>query len=241
MPVVAAQFQGRLGNCMFTYAFARAYAEKHGFEFQCDSWDGQKIFKLDDNPIENVESLTKRDENTLMDGEGDIVIRSYCQQQKCLIYTKRDCLRWFQLQDWVHEALSQQAIHYRNVAHRRMGDYVGYLYPLISMESYWKVLEKPGHAHWDLITEENPVLNHKIPDSLSWLPDFYIMAHADLLLRGNSSFSWWAATLNRHGKIYAPVMNGCKGGIENDVEFVEGNWPSFNPNLSFVTDLHLQP
>lgn len=240
MSVVAAQFQGRFGNQLFTWAFAKAYAEKYGHEFQCDPWLGQKIFNLDDKPI-TATGLTPRNENDIQLGEGNIIIRSYCQQQKCLIYTKRDCLRWFQFQEWIIEALVEQTFQYRFLAHRRVGDYIGYSYPVVAKKSYEKKFDELGCVWRDYITEESPITNERFKDEISFLPDFYAMCHADILLRGNSSFSWWAATLNRHGRIYSPVMVGAKGGQENEVSFVEGNHPRFNADLEFVTDLHLQP
>lgn len=240
MSVVAVQFLGRFGNCMFSYAFARAYAEKYGHEFQCDSWDGQRIFQLNDKPI-TAEGLTNRNENDIIQGEGDIVIRSYCQQQKCLIYTAGQVRKWFKFQEWVDKALCDQALNYAALAHHRKGDYAGYNYPCISEKSYRDKFAELEINRYEILSEENPLTNPAVPQELSFLTDFYCMTQCDVLLRGNSTFSWWAATLNRHGKIYSPVMTGCEGGKESDVLFIEGNYPSFNPMLSFVTDLHLQP
>jgi len=241
MSVVAVSMMGRFGNNCFQYAFARAYAEKHGHEFQCDHWDGEKIFQLDDKPIVTTTGLKPRDENNIVDGEGDIIIRSYCQQQKCLIYTKSQVREWFKFQEWVSKELAGAPLFFSALAHRRVGDYVGYGYPSVSLKSYQDKFSELGINDYFICTEEEPIVAPGLPEEYSFLPDFYCMAHADVLLRGNSTFSWWAATLNRHGKIYSPVMDGCVGGKEHDVSFVEGNWPRFTSNLDFVTDLHLQP
>lgn len=239
MSVVAVSFMGRFGNQLFQYAFARAFAEKHGFEFQCDPWIGQQIFQLDDKPITST-NLQPRDENNIQDGEGDIIIRSYCQQQKCLIYTQSQVRGWFKFQHWVNQELHELPMIYRNVAHRRVGDYAGYSYPLVSIGSCLGKFLELGISSFAILTEEHPLKHNSFQGELSFVPDFYCMANADVLLRGNSTFSWWAATLNRHGRIYSPVMDGCEGGKEHDVEFVDGNWPKFRDDLDFITDLHLK-
>lgn len=241
MSVVACQFMGRFGNNLFQYAFARAYAEKHGLEFQCDPWIGQKIFQIKDKPIANPESLTKRNENDLVDGEGDILFRSYCQQQKCLIYTRSQVQKWFQFQPWVDAALCTLPDKFKAVAHRRVGDYSGYGYPVISTGSYLDKFLDMGISGFSILSEESPIVDDTFIGEFSFVPDFYCMVYAEILLRGNSTFSWWAATLNRHGKIYSPVMDDCEGGKENDVQFVEGNHPRFRSGLEFITDLYLQP
>jgi len=238
--VIALQFLGRLGNCMFSYAFARAYAERHDLELQTDSWIGQKVFGLNDPPITNPEKLTKRCENTLVDGEGGVLFRSYCQQQKCLIYTRRDCLRWFRFGDEVREKMAPFDLKASPiVAHYRRGDYVGYLYPLISHDSYNKHHMSIWPIHDMLwVSEETKFRIPGFDGEMQDIPDFYIMANALVLLRANSSFSWWAGALN-HGAVYSPIMDGLEGGKEHDVKFVRGNWPKFRSDLPFITDLHL--
>lgn len=236
-PVVAARFQGRFGNTLFTYAYARAYAEKYGYEFQCDPWIGQQVFMLDDKPI-TATWLKERNENDIVEGEGNIVIRSYCQQQKCLIYTQRQVREWFRFQRWIDEGLHELPMLYRNVAHRRVGDYVGYQFPYISLGSYLREFSELGIEGFTILTEENPITHQSFNSELSFIPDFYIMTHADVLLRGNSTFSWWAATLNRHGKIFSPIIDGLPGG-EHDVDFILGNHPRLSHH-SFCTELHLE-
>lgn len=239
-PVVAAQFQGRLGNQCFAYAFARAYAEKHGYDFQCDSWLGQQIFQIDDQPI-TATGLTPRSENDIVEGEGNIVIRSYCQQQKCLIYTASQVREWFKFQYWVNELMQKVPEYmFEAMGHVRHGDYSGYGYPVVSIKSYLDKFNELGISEYWLCTEANPIHAEGFPSDLSFVPDFYCMTKAKTLLRGNSTFSWWAATLNQHGKIYSPVIDGLEGGKEHLCQFVDGNHKKFC-NLDFITGLHLKP
>lgn len=235
MSVIALQFLGRFGNCMFSYAFARAYAELYDLELQTDPWIGQKIFGLNDPPI-TATGLTPKNENDITSGDSNILFRSYCQQQDCLIYTKRDCLRWFKISKEFDFLLNTKSFP-KNVAHRRLGDYVGYQFPTVSIKSYHEMAAKLG-IEVTMLTEENPILVDGIAESMSFLPDFYCMMKASVLLRGNSTFSWWAATLNTSGVVYSPVIDGLGGGDHN-VNFVLGNHPRLSHH-SFCTDLHLK-
>lgn len=235
--VVAVQWLGRMGNNCFQYCYARAYAERHGFELQTDPWIGEQVFDLKHPRIAEPDKLKRVDENTIQEGEGDVLIRSYCQNQKSLIYTRKDCLRWFKFQPWVHEALSTW-VRPVIAMHVRRGDYMGYGYPMVSEESYIAAMSPfygmPIFRFYDSAAGIHSAFNGELKD----IPDFYQMTRALVLLRANSTFSWWAGTLN-HGAVYAPIMDNCKGGVENDCEFVRGNWPAFRKDLDFITDLHL--
>lgn len=235
MSVVAVSMMGRFGNQCFQYVYARAYAEKYGHEFQCDSWDGQKIFQLNDKPIAAT-NLQPRDENNIIDGEGDIIIRSYCQQQKCLIYTASQVREWFSFQEWVDGATGDLVIP-KCCGHRRVGDYVGYLFPYVSEASYHSAARKYNLPPVELITEESPRVSRDIPKEISYLADFFILSKTPILLRGNSSFSWWASVLNA-GITYSPVIDGLGGG-EHNCDFVLGNHPRLSHH-HFCTDLYLK-
>lgn len=236
--VVALQHLGRFGNQLFGYAFARAYAEKHGFELQTDPWIGERVFNISHPRIAEPDKLTKRCENTLIDGEGDVMLRSYFQQQKCLIYRKCDCQKWFKFSNDIHHAM-EWGIHCpETVAHRRAGDYTGYKYPTVSVKSYERAREEYGLDELHMVTEESPMVVKELRGELSHIPDFYTMVKAETLLRGNSSFSWWAATIGEC-EVYSPVMTNAIGGQDNDCLFVEGNCPAFRCDLEFITDLWL--
>jgi hypothetical protein len=74
---------------------------------------------------------------------------------------------------------------------------------------------------------------------LGFLTDFFSVMHADVVLRANSTFSWWAALLGRC-RVFSPLVEDRTG--YQTVEFVEGNWPRIcdpkNCN-TLVTDLHI--
>ena len=121
MGVVAASLQGRFGNQMFTYAYARAYAERVGAEFQCEPWIGQRIFAIEDRPVGNPD-LPRRDEHSLVDGEHDICIRTYAQNQQCVLYSRPQLKGWFTFRPEILAALEHAVERWPIVAHRRVGD-----------------------------------------------------------------------------------------------------------------------
>jgi hypothetical protein len=243
----------KLGNSAMSYLHARAHADRVGAELQMDPWIGERIFEITRIPIEDRNrNLPRRTEFDLAPRETDIELRTYAQAQPAMIY-RRDQARlylplmlgikpdrtlrgWGLSPDELNLWLSQDRV----CAHRRVGDYIGYGYPVVSLESIMAAKKKWGYEDkdLDLITEEDPRISPTVPADIAWFPDFLTMLRAKVLFRGNSTFSWVAGLLG-YGTIFSPVIDGLEGGREHLVDFVEGNHKRF-ANLPFVTDLHVQ-
>ena len=92
-------------------------------------------------------------------------------------------------------------------------------------ENIWNN-KSPGHR-WTY-----PKGEHYCPDIiLDFLPDLLSMIFARVLLRGNSSLSWWGAFLSE-AEVYSPVIKPKPLERKNkyyilDTEFVKGNAPHF--------------
>lgn len=235
------RMMGRFGNLMFQYAFGRAYCEKHGFELRNDPWVGELLFD-----IPKARRITERFEHThteitLDREEGDIELLGYFQSQAALIYTRRQVREWFQWRRQIKGNLECIPPIEGIPAHRRVGDYIGYGYPVVSEQSYHAAAAKHGFNPSELVfvTEEHPFRHDAFPGELAFVPDFYRLMHSRTMFRGNSCFSWWAGTLS-DGQTYSPVIDGLPGGKEHHVPFVTGNWPRL-ANHEFTTDLHLKP
>lgn len=218
---------------MFTYCYGRALAEKRGLTFSCPPWIGDKIFDLNEPP------------SSLRCGADDadaIVITDYCQNQDSLIYTRKQVRDWFRFKPEIQAKLDTIPTTAEIVAHRRVGDYPDLGYVVVSYGSYISAMVEFGYGNvkdreLTFVTEEEPLRHPDFTGDLAFLPDFYQLMKAKVLFRGNSSFSWWAATLS-DAEVYAPVVAGLVGGKEQDCQFVKGNWPRFC-DLPFITDLHL--
>jgi len=220
------QMIGRFGNCCFQYLHARAIAERDGLELRTPRWVGEKIFQIE--PTAEP------------DYSGDY-LHGYFQNQESAIYTRTQAREWFRFQPWVEELFdhlkpSPETI----VAHRRVGDLIGYGYPTISLESY-----RSACFTYDLdeskmcfVAEDHPTFVLRTPLNILFLPDFYIMCKAKTLLRANSSFSWMAGTLT-DGEVFSPVIDDLEGG-EHLCKFVKGNHPKLC-SLEGFTDIHLKP
>ncbi len=235
MSVVAVKPFGRWGNQLFQYAYARAYAEQHNCDFECDEWLGTKIFELNDKPVSK--QLPQHSEVCIEDGMVDFEFKGYAQSQKCMIYTKDDLKRFFKPKPQWDVLYSKVGSYF--LAHRRVGDYLGYGYPVVSEKSYVDASnEFCSGSNFLLVQEERSFKVRECNEAgLEFLPDFFRLCNASTLLRGNSSFSWWAATLGGM-LVYSPIVEGLGAG-EHHCKFVEGNHPRFC-NLSFVTDLYLK-
>lgn len=244
--VVIVRTLGRFGNQVIQYLFARAYAESVGAEFRTDPWDGEKVFDLNDKRVgTDCPPLTRRSELDYLPGETNIEFVGYAQNERAMLYTKA------QVKAWLKPKFSEEEIfdvHHRFgdniIAHRRIGDYIGYGYPVVSQASINCGLMKFGfdpRSCWTC-TEEMPTMwisrPCPLPQELWFLQDFYRMVRAKVLFRGNSTFSWLAGCLNE-GRVFSPVIDGLKGGVEHDVEYVEGNWPRL-ANLDYTREMRIK-
>lgn len=225
MKPIGCHLIGRFGNQMFQYAYGRSAAFREGRRLHTNAWAGQKIFEIDDPPLEpGMEMLPEH----------------YRQDQESLIYTRRQALEWFAWRPEVAEKLQSVPVA-KFAAHARRGDYAACGYPVIMARAIMRAAESFGFSPYlfDIAMEEHPWRSKHFTDELSFVPDFYWLMGAEVLFRANSSFSWWAGTLGQ-GRVFAPVIEGLTGGMEHDVvPFVEGNWPRLAA-LPGITDLHLR-
>lgn len=214
---------GRFGNQLFIYCYARAYAEQNGLEFRCEPWVGDRIFELDDARPHGDEDM----------------IDGYRQNQESLIYTKRDVQRWFKFRPEIVAMLSGADFSQKVLAHRRLGDYQGYGYVVVSEKSYHDAAYIAGLTIDYFCSEEKPYALHQLAEDIGFAADFYFMCNCAVLFRANSSFSWWAGAIG-NARVFAPVIDYLVGGQEHDCAFDEGNFPKF-ANLQGITDLILPP
>lgn len=226
-----------------TFVCARAIAEEFGAQLRTPPWVGQKIFQLDDPTIQEQSGIMC-DENDLKVSEAGVCdFRSYAQCQKAIdFYSRSDVKRWLRWRPEVLQKLKNMVFPQGRVCHFRRTDYFGYGYVVVSQKSYEDCLRKNfGFVNYFGVGDEKPFHFPEFTGELNFLPDFYRLMTAEVLLRANSSFSFFAAVLaDDSQRVFAPIIDGKPGGVESDCEFVEGNWPRLH-YLDFTTDLHLRP
>ena len=245
MSVVGINLNARWGNAIGKYCYARGYAEKHGCQLQTSPWIGQKIFQIDESPLNW--GLPPRYDMDLEQWEGDtdIELTGWGLHQKTLLYSRADAKRWLKFRPEVQARLDGHKT-YPICAHLRHGDFVimdGYV--AVSSESLKEAFNKFGFNPdgVEIVSEQIPHLFPGLEDIGGlWLLDFYILSKANVLFRSNSTFSYWAAVLGNAERVFAPKLDGIKpiAGVIQDAPFVEGNWPAIScvhPNCS---DLHLR-
>ena len=214
---------GRFGNQLFQYAFARTMSERFGATLQTPQWVGQRLFGLEDPPIDCTMPTLPLD--AIPDGP-DVDLHGYFQYGRHLQVLSETRIRsWFRfLPRWSERFAGGAA---PAVAHLRRGDYesrYSSVYCLISRQSYVAACARYGVDSDRLVwcTDQSPQPADLEQQGLGFLPDFFAMMGAQVLLRANSTFSWWAGVLGQ-ARVLAPVVGGLTG--MHDVEFVEGNWP----------------
>lgn len=240
---------GRFGNTLFQAAFILGFAAKH--DLVCEipmEWVGRKIFKINNPGISKyikpcpLDFIPSKEQLRLFpDG---LNFFGYYQFQEALdYYSINRVLNWFEFQPWVLEKFPKPSEKYA-ACHLRRGDYLNlqHCFCVPTDRSYHKMLERINLSmpvKW--ISEEKPKIDHSLEaQGLGFLPDFMQMYYAYILLRSNSTFSWWAATLAQNN-VLSPIVED-KVGIQ-DVEFGYGNWPRMadsKHHAAKITDLVLK-
>jgi hypothetical protein len=229
--VVQAKFLGRFGNQLHQYAACRKYAEMIGAEFEVSSWVGQDIFGLSDSTYSR--ELPERDGDAVGSfewGETNIRLCGYFQLQRWVELLSRAELRsWLTVRPELLEVCRVPGSY--TAAHLRQGDYIGNAsYANVPERSYLRACAEHGLTIDVWARENAPRHVLGVPD---FLPDFVTLMCADVLLRANSTFSWWAGVIGG-GRVYSPVVTDHTG--EYDADFVLGNWPRL---MRASEDLHL--
>jgi hypothetical protein len=235
---IGINLMGRFGNQLFQYAFARGYARAHGCELETCDWIGRRVFDLNDPFISEEREVAG--EEVVESGKVNVNLRCYAQNQKCAdFYSREDVKGWFKIRDEVERGVTY-VVPYVAI-HLRRGDYLGSGYPVVGMESYLRALyvSDIGCDAISVYCDDFPRRTQGLASELGFLTDFIEMRNAEALLRANSSFSWWAATLG-NGRVFSPVIDGLEGGkVHDKVTFVEGNHPKL-ADLGFISDIHLK-
>jgi hypothetical protein len=270
MPLIQAIIGGGLGNKLFCYCFARAYAEKMGCDLHVQGglypqkWN--IIFQDTDHPpVTRLLPIRQSFDFEQWDGETDITIQGFCQHQKNLIYTRRQVKEWLRFMPHIREMV--QGIEPVGIlCNQRLGDYLLACNPFswVSPESYVECCERFGlgknitwqdgdtHFPWpgiDASLFKRHEHHAEFDERIDFLPDLVVMMRAKNLLRANSTFGWWAHVLGDNERVFSPnvfAVNPAAGIVGTSrvpqfVPFVEGNHMPMVPGIPYLSELHLAP
>lgn len=213
---------GRLGNQLFQYAFLRSQAKRLGIQFYCPAWVGEKVFLLNDTQekSDSRTNLYRYDEDSYQHGfsqkamsiQDGTDVAGYFQSPD--FFDKEDIFRWYQFDN---ELFSDVRKKYESIdfskavaVHVRLGDYVqGSLMFYTPTPEYFKdaltILATKGDV---LVFSEDVKMAEEylgeMPKNTLFIEgnkdyeDFYLMTLCKDIVISPSSFSWWAAYLNKH-------------------------------------------
>lgn len=238
---------GRFGNQMFQYAVAKKYAQITGSVLQTEKWAGQEIFEGINDPIPDRKlPVLKLDEYP--QGQSNIDFNGWYRYHEAMrLWTYKEIRDVFKIkQKWLDRFPRQP--ERKIVVHLRRGDTTKLNMAVIDISAYYKALSKLGidPESVKIVSDSLPSKKLSFDDelktaSVEWLPDFMEMVNAKILLRSNSTFSWWAAALS-DCIVYSPVVDE-RVGIQYSVPFVLGNYPRSMPikyNIGRLGDIFLE-
>lgn len=237
---------GRFGNQLFQYAIGKGYCKTYGYTLEIpENWIGRELFKnIDDNIIK--EELPSYEANQPPCGLYDVDFKSqyWFNQSAVSLFTRQQSKYWFEFKD-KYKIKSDKTK--KIVAHLRRGDFSQCIdkFTIITKNCYKKAIKKFGYNFDDIYFVQGNFYTPKhkkwvMRDPYYFLEDFQTIQNANVIFRGNSTFSWWAATLS-DAKVFSPVV-GRKTGWQDDIKFVEGNHP---PTVykdfyeQFISDMYL--
>lgn len=240
MPLLQLNLSGRMGNCLFEFAHARAYCEQNGYDLCMLPWVGERIFS-------GVPEAIRPGSRT-----PDIVWTDRLfQHQHDLIYTRKQVRQWFTFIPEIVQSLKPTDPDAVILNVRQGQDYRDAGLVTLSKQCYGEFATRFGYSpdHCFFETDLHPTTHPQFRGDFSaggfgvtpvGIPSFYLLMTAKVLFRANSTFAWWAATLG-HGTVYSPVIKGIRGGVPDahcDI-FVEGNWPVMCESSNH-SDLHIK-
>ena len=222
---------GRFGNQLFQYAYLRSQAKRLSTKFYCPPWRGDEVFMLSDAeekcPPFTPKHMYHEDpykhgfQESATQMRDDTDVAGFFQSP--LFFKKEDVLRWFSFNESLFASVRAKYgninLNKATAIHLRLGDYCNpssLMFYTIRPEYVKRALSLIKEGGPILVISDSPETAKKylghMPEGTIFVEgnkdyeDFYLLAHAKNIICSASSFSWWAAYLNKHPnkKVFMP-------------------------------------
>lgn len=215
--MITIDLQGRIGNHLFQYAVCRSVAERNGYNYWIDSniWQGKILFDVEygikDGNIKydyyEGDIIEKKYNPDIFKVSDFTILRGYFPTEK--YFTYEQVKSWFKPKMRIEVEKDICYIHFRGKDYNREDYWNFYQLP----KDYYDVAIKYIIANYEII--KFIVVTDDISTAKKWFPeleiisdtaihDFYLLNAANYFISSNSTFSWWAAYLNRDNIVIAP-------------------------------------
>jgi hypothetical protein len=227
---------GRLGNQMFQYATLYSVAKRNNFDIKIPkgnydllNFNIDKNFLLDDDNIDNnynepyfhySDNVFKINDNTDMCGYFQSY--KYFENIRHILIDKFSCEYVNHICSQIIDKLKKQYNKDITSIHIRRGDYLKYpnIHPICTLKYYQESIQSVQDNIFLIFSDDLQWCKKQFNDqnmlyiTNSNVFDFTLMSKCDNNIISNSSYSWWAAYLNKNeNKIikYPSIWFGADG------------------------------
>jgi len=247
---------GRLGNQLFQYAMMKAVATKNNFELKLPNIDagGISYFDLECESLEPDDihrvSAYFQDEpkyhflSDVFDQRSGTNFHGYFQSERYFKSIEEQIRKEFQIKDKdLRRTAMKKLLAYQNFnlpivsVHVRRGDYLtihnGQYHGVCPIEYYRKAMASFGEAIFIVFSDSIEWCKQNIvgprvfySEGNSPILDFATISLCDHNIIANSSFSWWAAWLNKNDekRVVAPEKWFAALGPSDIQDLIPPNW-----------------
>ena len=210
--MISINLKGRFGNHLWMYAVCRTLAEYKGYDYHISrDWLGTKLFNCDLGVLEDETYLIFEDHisqkyNTkILDIQDFTKLNGFFQSEKYILNNKKNILEWYKT-DYIsinHLDDNICVIHLRGNDYKSMRDV--YLPEKYYYDSIKYLTSINKNIRFVVVTDDQIEASKYFPNFII-MPsniqnDYYFLNTARYLIISNSTFSWWAAWLNRKNYI----------------------------------------
>jgi len=253
--MISSNLKGGLGNQMFQIAAAHALALRNNttscFDFNsCHTpLQGNPSSKYLNNIFSKIRNVNVRywrgvyNEPKFSYEElpdlPELVLNGYFQSEKYFSDFKKEIIELFDISEL--ETINDYLLGFRKMGvpitaiHVRRGDYLKNpeFHPVCSVEYYKKAMEEIGESNFIFVSDDMEWVKENFKGHNIWysnftdeISDFKLMACCDNNIISNSSFSWWAAYLNKNSnkKVIAPKKWFGSKGPNDTQDIIPNNW-----------------